>query len=591
MEMADLGAGAIFGAINTAFKFSEFAIELAEVGSENNVFVRTIQRVRLDLNEAERLLRVPAIRVSLENNPQKSIWIQHAIHSTKCALNDIGLFVERVRSDQDRDETVSFINRVRWVLNDHGKLENRRSELATCHQTLTTVLNTLHPVEMLASFSPTVASPAMPPPPTYESVSQVSDFTSPYNRKKRRMKVIETEIKEVREVPDPVSEPVPEPAPQVVSRTVETTAIVPPLRSQTVPEAARSGVQRSLTSSGIPTRVDSSKSAASISSFQTTPNVESGTSIETASEIPDRPRAVSCTGTNLLGPINSWDMWKDYLERPSIQAIDRSPETANRQAPQSLPVEILPSPAPVSAISPSIMPYELDETPRPSMSQIAYRHSLSSTSIDQFAPPLEIEGLRITKRQTVQPPAPRYQTRPMSTAMSDSYDIRALEYPATRRYTSFQPSNPPSEMMVDPSPYRAYSKPHIPQLRPGIEQRDRYPPPPPPRAPPYPTYLSERPIQSPVDQAAQPSCPYPTNPVSMPTELEYRSPPRRATSPALSFVSEVSAMESVSGGIEASSYMHPALLRPGCQISRGAVSQSRRRRAMMEAALGVIGEK
>ncbi|KAG4411344.1 hypothetical protein IFR04_015530 [Cadophora malorum] len=587
--MADLGAGAIFGAINTAFKFSEFAIELAEVGSENNVFVRTIQRVRLDLNEAERLLRVPAIRASLENNPQKSFWIQQAIHSTKSALNDIGLFVERVRSDQDRDETVSFINRVRWVLNDHGKLENRRSELATCHQSLATVLSTLHPVEMLASFSPTVASPVMPPPPTYESVSQVSDFTSPYNRKKRRMKVVEPEVKEVNEILEPVADPAPQEIPQVIERSA---VVPPPSEILNVPETARSVVQRSLTSSGISSRVETTRNTAGISNPQQYPNVESGVAVGTSSETCERPRAVSCTGTNLLGPINSWDMWKDYLEQPSFQAPVSSTEPLNSRAVNSVLVEVPRFSAPVSAISPSTMSYELDETPRPSIAQITNRNSLShAPPIDQSAFPLEIEGLRITKRPPAQPVAPKYQTRPMSTAPIDSYGTRGLERPAIRRYTSFQPSNPPSELMVDPTPYRAYSKPHIPQLRPGIEQRETCPPPPAPRVLPYPTYLPERPMQDPVEQVPQPFCPYPTDAVSMPTELEYRSPPRRATSPALSFVSEISAMESNSSGNQVSSHMHPALLRPGCQISRGAVSQSRRRRAMMEAALGVIGEK
>ena len=586
--MADLGAGAIFGAINTAFKFSEFAIELAEVGSENNVFVRTIQRVRLDLHEAERLLRVPAIRASLETNPQKSFWIQQAIHSTKCALNDIGLFVERVRSDQDRDETVSFINRVRWVLNDHGKLENRRSELATCHQTLATVLSTLHPIEMLASFSPTVASPAMPPPPTYESVSQVSDFTSPYNRKKRRMKVVEPEVKEVKEI----SEPVADAARQEVPQAIERSAIVPPSEIINVSETARSVVQRSLTSSGIPSRVEANKITAGIWNLQKDPNVESGVAVGTFSEMCERPRAVSCTGTNLLGPINSWDMWKDYLERPSFKAPVSSAEASSSRAVNTMPVEVSSISTPVSALSPSTMPYELDETPSLSTSQITNRHILSSApSIDQSAFPLEIEGLRITKRPPAQSAAPQYQVCPMSTALIDTYGSRGLERPATRRYTSFQPSNPPSGMLVDPTPYRAYSKPHIPQLRPGVEQRETYPPPPAPRVLPYPTYLPERPLQRPVEQDSQPFCPYPTDPVSMPTELEYRSPPRRATSPALSFVSEISAMESNSSGNEVPSHMHPALLRPGCQISRGAVSQSRRRRAMMEAALGVIGEK
>ncbi|KAH7321604.1 hypothetical protein BKA65DRAFT_512576 [Rhexocercosporidium sp. MPI-PUGE-AT-0058] len=580
--MADLGAGALFGAINTAFKFSEFAIELAEVGSENNVFVRTIQRVRLDLDETERLLRVPAIRISLANNPQKLFWIQHAINSTKCALNDIGLFVERVRSDQDRDDTVSFINRVRWVLNDHGKLENRRSELATCHQTLTTVLNTLHPLEMLASFSPTVASPGTAPPPTYESVSQLSDFTSPYNRKKRRMKVLETEVRDTKEtnaVPDPVHQEPP--------GNFEPSTVVPPLDSQIIPDMARSSIQRSSTTSGIP-----NKSAASPLSLKGSSGVDTTGLLETASSAPDRPRAVSCTGTNLLGPINSWDMWKDYLERPSISASVDSPAPTTLQAPESLPVETPPFYTAVSPVPPltiPLRPYEIDESPMPSMSQISYQQPISSTAMQQTTSPLEIDCLHIT---AIPPPlfsTPQYQTRPMSTSLSELYQTAPLERPSTRRYTSFQASNCPAEVMGNPSPYKAYSKPHIPQLRPGFEHRGTYPSP--SHVPPYPNYLPERSAQSPIDQASRKFCPYPTDPVPMPTGLEYFSPPRRTTSPALSFVSEVSAMESVGASNEISPDMHPASLRPGCQINRTAVSQSRRRRGLMEAALGVIGEK
>jgi hypothetical protein len=193
--MADLGASAVFGAINTAFKFSEFVIALSEVGSENNVFVRTIQRVRLDLEETERLLRVPSIKLVLLNNPEKLEWMKNAIHSTKCALNDIGLYVERVRADKDRDGEITFGHRVRWVLKDHEKLENRRSELAACHQTLTTVLNTLHPLELMGGFT-AVVPPPMPdaPPPAYEPSP---DFISPpYRRKKKKVKVETVETTE-----------------------------------------------------------------------------------------------------------------------------------------------------------------------------------------------------------------------------------------------------------------------------------------------------------------------------------------------------------------------------------------------------------
>ena len=197
--MADLGAGAIFGAINTAFKFSEFVIALNEVGTENHVFVRTIQRVREDLEETERLLCLPVIRSNLLSNPEKSLWIKKAIYSTKCALNDIGLYVERVRSEHDRDGDISFKNRVRWVLNDHGKLENRRSELTACHQTLTTVLNSLHHIEMIAGFA-APAPPSDPPPPTYGAALAFEDFKSPYQRKKNKGKTPLVAVTETTEV-------------------------------------------------------------------------------------------------------------------------------------------------------------------------------------------------------------------------------------------------------------------------------------------------------------------------------------------------------------------------------------------------------
>jgi hypothetical protein len=179
-----LGAGAIFAAINTAFKFSEFVIQLSEVGSENHVFVRMIQRVRLDLEETERLLSIPVVKLHLVSNPQKDYWVRNAIYSTKCSLNDIGLYVERVRADKDRDGEITFAHRVRWVLKDHGKLENRRYELAACHQTLSTVLSSLHHVEIVnAIISPVSGSGAdEPPPPSYNEVFE--DFRSPYQRRK-----------------------------------------------------------------------------------------------------------------------------------------------------------------------------------------------------------------------------------------------------------------------------------------------------------------------------------------------------------------------------------------------------------------------
>jgi hypothetical protein len=188
--MTDLGAGAIFGAINSAFKFSEFVIALNEVGRENNVFVRTIQRVKFDLEETERLLHLPEVKAALAKQPAKIPWINEAIVSTKTALNEIGKYVERARSDEARDGSIGFAVRVRWVLNDHDKLENRRMELNACHLTLSNVLTMLQRLESIEPFSTVPLQPqsSVPDeaPPTYEAVVGDETFISPHMRRKAR---------------------------------------------------------------------------------------------------------------------------------------------------------------------------------------------------------------------------------------------------------------------------------------------------------------------------------------------------------------------------------------------------------------------
>lgn len=198
--MIDLGAGSAFSAINSCFMLADFVIAVREVGSENEVFVRTIQRVRLDLEEIERLMRIPSVKLVLSKSPGQLEYIKHAIHTTKNALNEIGLYVERVRSDNDRDGEISFAHKVRWVLKDHGKLENRRSELAACHQALTTVLGTLHPIELAGGLAATDSQSAVQdvPPPVYDN-SMEESFLGPNQRRKRKSKFgVDVAISEVK---------------------------------------------------------------------------------------------------------------------------------------------------------------------------------------------------------------------------------------------------------------------------------------------------------------------------------------------------------------------------------------------------------
>jgi hypothetical protein len=173
-----VSATAVFAFLNSAFKLSEYAIKLYGVESENGVFVRTIQRVRLDLEETERLLSVPSIKEKLISIPGKLPWIKGAVLSTKSTLNEIGKWVERVRSEKEGYGTVSFETRVRWVFNDQEKLINRSMELRTSHQTLSTVLTYLIPLEEVIAASTTG-------PPAYDDVTFIDNFLSPRQQRRK----------------------------------------------------------------------------------------------------------------------------------------------------------------------------------------------------------------------------------------------------------------------------------------------------------------------------------------------------------------------------------------------------------------------
>ncbi|KAH7077817.1 hypothetical protein BKA63DRAFT_272606 [Paraphoma chrysanthemicola] len=166
--------GTIFASVGSAFKFADLAVRVAEVGSENEVFVRTIRVVRDDLNEVERLLSNDSVHRKITGIPGKLPWIKGAIINTKSALNEIGKWVEHARAEQESTGSIRFETRIRWVFNDHEKLLNRKTELSTCHQQLSNVLSYLLRLEDV----PTTAEP-----PEYIEATFFDDILSRHKRK------------------------------------------------------------------------------------------------------------------------------------------------------------------------------------------------------------------------------------------------------------------------------------------------------------------------------------------------------------------------------------------------------------------------
>ncbi|KAJ4358115.1 uncharacterized protein N0V89_002694 [Didymosphaeria variabile] len=141
--MKPIGATTAFAFLNSAFRITYFFVRIAEVGSENEVFVRTITVVRNDFLEVERLLSHSSVQARLLPTPNKLVWIKGSLQSTKSVLNEIGRRVEKARMEQQALGSVKFEIRLKWIFNDHEKLVNRQTELPTCHHQLSNVLANL----------------------------------------------------------------------------------------------------------------------------------------------------------------------------------------------------------------------------------------------------------------------------------------------------------------------------------------------------------------------------------------------------------------------------------------------------------------
>jgi hypothetical protein len=145
-----LSAGGAAAAIGGAYKLGEFlhkAKRLTDVGPSNAVYVRSIGRVRADLDEVRRLLTVREVHDELEANKDKAKWVYGAMRDVRGALENIAPLTERVGGDIEEGRRVGLRHRVYWLLSEKEKLANREKELGYAHASLTEVIGYLTALE------------------------------------------------------------------------------------------------------------------------------------------------------------------------------------------------------------------------------------------------------------------------------------------------------------------------------------------------------------------------------------------------------------------------------------------------------------
>ncbi|KAG9188088.1 hypothetical protein G6011_02011 [Alternaria panax] len=162
----------LFTAFTPAAVWASTVDNDADVGSESEVFLRTIRIVRNDLFEVERLVAVGSVRTKLAYTPERLPWIRSAIENTTSALEEIGRWIDC--GDIEQHSHVSDQSqKLRYILSDRQRLADRKSELMACHQQLSNVLSFLNRLEDL---------PTSQELPTYQNTTYFDDIVSRHKR-------------------------------------------------------------------------------------------------------------------------------------------------------------------------------------------------------------------------------------------------------------------------------------------------------------------------------------------------------------------------------------------------------------------------
>ncbi|VUC38011.1 unnamed protein product [Clonostachys rosea] len=150
LESLGIGALSIGGAaaaIGASWKIAEFLVKcktLFEVRSENAVYVRLVERVKVDLAEAERLMAVKSVQDGMRENREKTLYIQSLIRGVHDAIKGMTKYTSKVA---DAGKWMGLPTRLWWVLHEREKLAHRQMELAMAREGIMEVIGWLGELE------------------------------------------------------------------------------------------------------------------------------------------------------------------------------------------------------------------------------------------------------------------------------------------------------------------------------------------------------------------------------------------------------------------------------------------------------------
>ena len=166
------------------FRLLELTYELKAIGKQTTALLVLVQHVERNIREARRLLATREPLLSAE----EVAWMRRSIQDTGEAVRSVAALIEPARVDLQTKGRLSLRTRGVWVFKDSWSANEKMVSLHMCHQTLTTLISSLHckDVVVVRPTSDETRLAAKTPkdaPPAYNGLGDFLDW-----RRRRREK-------------------------------------------------------------------------------------------------------------------------------------------------------------------------------------------------------------------------------------------------------------------------------------------------------------------------------------------------------------------------------------------------------------------
>lgn len=177
----DPSASAISSSITTIIRLVEFGLHYAEVCNETRELLYNIDLVNGKINIAKNLRS--AKETWLDNHIKANV--DHDISIAEEAVKSIGITIEGCRVDLQSKQTVSALNRLKWLLRDNQAFLSKERTLSNSLQALNT------DILIMNSVGPSSDAP----PPAYDAINRFRvPLRSPASRLRLRKQRSESSL-------------------------------------------------------------------------------------------------------------------------------------------------------------------------------------------------------------------------------------------------------------------------------------------------------------------------------------------------------------------------------------------------------------